>query len=311
MEIGKNEMESRKPLVKDALALGSEQKREMIYRLLHSDDPKEQQEGKELLVKELEGYIHKIINTQFSFVSRDMKEDLFQVGVIGVLANADKYNPDISTLTTYFKKHIVFDISHYIGEQSGTGLTKHYATLVGRISKVINDFRLSGTEPTDADIARAAGISVEKVSELKVYLDSAQVSIQDDSFLDSLIESGKSAEDTFMENDQKEKISEALNELDDTESVMVRMRFGFDTDREYKYKEIADRFGCTTDKVRYIINSALRKISKSNHMRQLFPERITRTTKKMSVVSGKQSDTLYDIGEMMDDDDDGWEDWNM
>ena len=246
-----------------------------IYEDLHSSDPKEQMRGREMLVAALEGYIWEMIRKRFHFANaKGLEDDMFQAGVLGILADAMKYDPKQSELTTYFKKSAYYSISHFLNEQEGTGLTKYYATKVAHLSKAREKIAMEGREPSMEEIARMAGMKKEKAAELLLYLDAAPpISIFAEGIMEMLPEREKAAEEEFMEAETARMIREAVGRLPKDEAEMVRMRYGLEGRRERMIKDIAPMYGMNPDRAKYVIAKAVKKLRADKDIAELFPEK--------------------------------------
>jgi RNA polymerase primary sigma factor len=60
-----------------------------------------------------------------------------------------------------------------------------------------------------------------------------------------------------------------LSELDEKESLVLKLRFGMDDDTPQTLQEIGDKMKLTRERVRQIEKKAMRKLARSSKLQQL------------------------------------------
>src|SRR5262249_62286189 len=70
----------------------------------------------------------------------------------------------------------------------------------------------------------------------------------------------KAPDDILIEADDLERIFEHLEQLDEREATVVRMRFGLDPHSPMTLREVGENLGLTRDRVRQLENQALLKL---------------------------------------------------
>lgn len=70
----------------------------------HSDDPAVSAKAVEEILDDYKKFITHIINKHFYSYKNQWYEDMFSVGVIGLIESLSKYDPDKSMPTTHFAR---------------------------------------------------------------------------------------------------------------------------------------------------------------------------------------------------------------
>jgi len=74
-------------------------------------------------------------------------------------------------------------------------------------------------------------------------------------------ESSNSPESNIVKQDDLHQVMELLEQMDQREAAVLRLRFGLEGEDPKTLKEIGDRLGLTRERVRQIENEALGKLS--------------------------------------------------
>jgi len=125
-----------------------------------------------------------------------------------------------------------------------------------------------GRRPTQAEVARAMGLSCKKVDVIvraarafsapfQAVSDDAQWSISE-----MLADEGsRSPVDIILENRRTTAVRKVLNSIDERASTVLRLRFGLEGGSPLTLKEIGAKIGLTRERVRQIENEALQAIT--------------------------------------------------
>ena len=70
----------------------------------------------------------------------------------------------------------------------------------------------------------------------------------------------KAPDDLLIEADDLERIFEQLDQLDDREATVIRMRFGLDPYAPMTLREVGENLGLTRERVRQLENQALQRL---------------------------------------------------
>ncbi|WP_049960393.1 sigma-70 family RNA polymerase sigma factor [Pseudobutyrivibrio sp. LB2011] len=224
--------------------------------------------------KELvERNIRLVISIAKKYSSLDFMERVNE-GCIGLMRAAEKF--DVTTgfkFSTYATWWIRQAITRAIADQSRTiRIPVHMNELLTKIKKIQAELATtSSKEPSNYDIAKALGISVEKVEEATSFLTntaSLDVVLNEDgeTTLCDLIEdeNALNPENAYESNELIETIDDVLSSLKENEEKVLRMRYGITPFNEpHTLEQIGNEFGVTRERIRQIEDKAIRNIRRS------------------------------------------------
>ena len=189
------------------------------------------------LVLENEGLIYSIAKK-----FKGELEDLFQVGVIGLMKARENYNKDFNTkFTTYAYQYIYGEIYQYVLKNKNIRLSSEQIKLNTAINKA-TDFlsQKFGRLPTDLELANFLEVPVNKIYENKNI--TTTISLDDDSNDVNLY--------NFIPSDEINKddlitLKDALNKLSIKEKELILKRYYCNMTQS----EIAKEFGTNQVKI--------------------------------------------------------------
>ena len=131
-------------------------------------------------------------------------------------------------------------------------------------------------EPTVDELAERVSMTPERVREIqRISLDplslDSPVGEEDDSYLADFIKDEGAEEplDAATRQMLQDAVRDVLDELNDREKQVVRLRFGLDDEQARTLEEVGKEFGVTRERIRQIESKTLAKLRHPNHAQRL------------------------------------------
>lgn len=259
---------------------------DQIYKFSTLSEEEEKRLGR-LIQKGDKEALKKLIEANLKFVVSFAKKysgmglgllDLINEGNIGLIEAAKRYDPNrnvkfISYAVWWIRQAIIHALTTYSRIYN---IPQRLSDQISLMKKRTAQLKIElGREPTREEIAKRMGITQEDVEDL-LMLERENISLND-KFYDGEMEVGDTIKDTItpsveyeiIKTSIQQQIREILENLDEKEALVLKLRFGLEDNKPHTLQEIGDKLNLTRERIRQIEKKAMRKLARSHKLQQL------------------------------------------
>lgn len=188
------------------------------------------------------------------------EEDVLTAGAEGILNALKKYDSEMGPFVTFAWKYIKGELSELCKWNNMPAATLPQG--MRRKIKMYDDYIGDSSNLSYEEKAQIIGCEVKYVPiiEASRNLTASYVKDVDDTEEVLAYSTAFSPEKKVEEEANKEILKRALSELNDQQRKVVCMREGYDTDRAYTKKEIAESLNITEDRVGRLYEQGIRML---------------------------------------------------
>ncbi len=197
-------------------------------------------------------------------------DDLFSSGIVGLIAAIDSYDHDRGRLAPHARMHIRKEMITLIANQRSllhlpTSVNYH-ALLLARAETALT--AELGREPTEPEIAQAAGLSLQRLRAVRqalgtfVSLDDTDEDSEDTMSLHESLadEDAVAGDESASASSRCEWLTHALHKLSPREQQLLRRHYGLDGRGGSPLARVAHELSISRERLRQIELGALRKL---------------------------------------------------
>lgn len=216
------------------------EERQEIMNKYHSGIQWKRDEAVAEMLAALDDYIYFMIHRRFSGY-KNMIEDLAQSGRLAIMEHMGDYNPEYK-LTTFFSFHIQNALQEIVNKENGE--SHYYAESKNIITKTMRQLGMDFDNIDEQILAMNLNMTtgrLHSILEKTLYKKKVEL-IEEDG--ETSREYFDSPETAYVRSEMQQEFRECLDQLDETEQIVLCMHFGFyypifnEDEKTYKLSEI-------------------------------------------------------------------------
>ncbi|MEW4490445.1 RNA polymerase sigma factor SigA [Thalassoglobus neptunius] len=260
-----NPLETYLREINETALLTANEEKELSYRISNGD----------MLARDrmVRANLRLVVNIARGYSGKGLPlQDLIEEGNLGLLRAVEGFDPDMNTrFSTYASYWIKQSIKRALINSAKTiRIPAYMVELLSkwrRASAKLQD--QLGRTPTPEEVARELELPPKKLKIVKKAIQLYNSTPQSDDgdgnvSMGDLIPDERflGPEDELIGDDNLKHVFQMLDDMDDRESTILKLRFGLEDGEPRTLKEIGEALGLTRERVRQIESEALRRLNK-------------------------------------------------
>lgn len=208
--------------------------------------------------------------------NNDIMMELVSVGTMGMIEAFEEYDLNKGVrFCTYAMYYIRRAINAFLNKENITIRTNNDSKIISKVRKIENKFMLQeGRYPTPDEIKDILDeqYNIKDADTLDLYMANVQsidapISNDDDGYVSEMTNDyniSTSSYNNYLDTEEldykRNIINNLLNTLPEREKIILSMSMGYNSDREYKDAEIAEKLNMTSERVRQLKNEAIKRL---------------------------------------------------